>query len=245
MGRTVIVGDVHGCRAELEILIDRVGFTSGDRLVFVGDVVARGPDSIGVLDIVRRTGAVLVRGNHEDKLVGSREHDTHPLVWKDTPASKSRPPKKPLGRFHAGVAEQLRPVDWALLEASPLYVDLPEHDVRVVHAGVLPGVPIEEQERSTLLTIRAVGPHGEPLEKRGGVLWGERYRDSPHVVFGHNARSEPQLHPHATGLDTGCVYGGYLTALMLEDGQKVPMDAGARKKLMVQVPAAKAYYASD
>jgi Calcineurin-like phosphoesterase len=245
MGKTVIVGDVHGCRAELEMLLDRTGFASGDKLVFVGDVVARGPDSLGVLDILRRTGAVLVRGNHEDKLVASREDDTHPLVWKQEPAGKSRPPRKPLGRFHAMVAEQLRPVDWALLEASPLYVDLVEHEVRVIHAGVVPGIPIEEQERSTLLTIRAVGARGEPLEKRGGVLWGERYRESPHVVFGHNARSEPQLHPCATGLDTGCVYGGYLTALVLDDGQKVPVDTAARRKLMMQVPAAKAYYATD
>jgi hypothetical protein len=245
MGRTFIVGDVHGCSRELEQLLERVRFESGDRLVFVGDVVARGPDSLGVLDIIRRTGALLVRGNHEDKLLASLDPETHPLVWKHDGGSKPKPHRKPLGRFHANVAEQLRPIDWALLEASPLHVDLPEHDVRVVHAGVVPGVPIDDQERSTLLTIRALGPHGEPLEKRGGVLWGERYRESPHVVFGHNARSEPQLHPHATGIDTGCVYGGYLTALRLEDGQKVPVDTGARRKLLVQVPASKAYYATD
>src|SRR5438105_1258025 len=72
MGRTIIVGDVHGCRAELERLLDRVRFGGGDCLVFVGDIVARGPDSLGVLDVVRRTGAVLVRGNHEEKLVAWR-----------------------------------------------------------------------------------------------------------------------------------------------------------------------------
>jgi hypothetical protein len=244
MGRTIIVGDVHGCRIELEDLLTRVDFSSGDRLVFVGDVVARGPDSIGVLDVIRRTGAVVVRGNHEDRLVSSRETEPHPLVWQSGGQGKARPPKKPLGKFHAEVADKLRPVDWALLEATPLYVDLPEHGVRVVHAGVVPGVPIEEQDRSTLLTIRALGPRGEPLEKRGNVLWGERYRESPHIVFGHNARSEPQLHPKATGIDTGCVYGGYLTALVLEDGQSVPTAASERKKLLVQIPAARAYYAT-
>ena len=69
MGRTVLVGDVHGCPEELEALLHEVHFDTGDRLVLVGDVLARGPDSIGVLDIVRRTGAVLVRGNHEDKIL--------------------------------------------------------------------------------------------------------------------------------------------------------------------------------
>src|SRR5688500_7820193 len=70
--RTIMGGDVHGWRIELEALLDRVGFTSGDRLVFVGDLVARGPDSLGVLDIVRQPGAIVVRGNHEQKLLDAR-----------------------------------------------------------------------------------------------------------------------------------------------------------------------------
>ena len=247
MRRTIIVGDVHGCARELETLLDEVGFATGDRLILVGDIVARGPDSIGALDIVRRTGAVLVRGNHEERLLTSREADLHPLRWSasGTPAVKKLAAKgpKPLGRIHAEVAAKLRPIDWSLLEASPLYVDLPEHDVRVVHAGVVPGVPIEKQERKTLLTIRSVGPRGEALEKRGAVLWGAQYRGSPHIVFGHHARQKPQLHPWATGLDTGCVYGGLLTALVLGDGERIPRNLAARRKLLVQVPAAREYYA--
>jgi hypothetical protein len=246
MRRTIIVGDVHGCSRELDALLDDVGFTTGDRLILVGDAVVRGPDSIGTLDIVRRTGAVLVRGNHEERLLTSREADAHPLRWSASHAvpGKARAAKapKPLGRLHAEVAERLRPVDWNLLEAAPLYVDLPEHDVRVVHAGVVPGVPIEEQERKTLLTIRSIGPRGEALEKRSDVLWGTRYRGSPHIVFGHHARQKPQLHPWATGLDTGCVYGGCLTAIVLGDGQRIPRDIAARRKLLVQVPAAEVYY---
>lgn len=244
MGRTVIVGDVHGCAGELLALLTEVRFDTGDRLVLVGDVVARGPDSIGVLDIVRRTGAVLVRGNHEDRLLGSRTDDDHPLSWQGgaPPVKKAQ---KPLGRIHAEVAAALRPVDWTLLAASPLYFDLPDHDVRVVHAGVVPGVPIEQQKRSTLLTIRALGPQGEPLEKRGTNLWGATYTGGPHIVFGHSAAREPQLHPWATGLDTGCVYGGVLTALVLAEGQAVPVDVTERVKLLVKVPAAREYFAAS
>jgi hypothetical protein len=241
MHRTIIVGDVHGCAHELETLLTEVGFGTGDRLVLVGDVVARGPDSIGALDIVRRTGAILVRGNHEERLLTSREASTHPFGW-NAPSRPVRKSAKPLGRIHAEVAEKLRPVDWTLLDSAPLYVDLPEHGVRVVHAGVVPGVAIEKQDREALLTIRSLGPRGEALEKRGDVLWGERYRGAPHVVFGHHARTKPQLHPWATGLDTGCVYGGFLTALVLEDGQRIPRNVAARRKLLVQVPAAREYY---
>ncbi len=248
-GRTVLVGDVHGCPHELETMLSLVRFDTGDRLVLVGDVLARGPDSNGVLDIVRRTGAVLVRGNHEERILRSRprqDHAHHPLSWSSSQdmAHKAWKPAKPLGRIHAEVAARLRPIDWALLEASPFSVDLPEHGVRVVHAGVVPGLAFEDQKRSTLLTIRTIGSRGEALEKGGTVLWGTRYHGPPHIVFGHFARVEPQLHPWATGLDTGCVYGGTLTGLVLEDGQPVPRDVEARKKLLVTVPAAREYYAT-
>ncbi len=251
MGRTIIVGDVHGCPHELETMLTRVGFTTGDRLVLVGDVLARGPDSMGVLDIVRRTGAVLVRGNHEERVLASRPPSHHPMTWRqggeagpEGKAGKIPKSPKPLGRIHADVVAKLRPIDWELLAASPLYVDLPEHGVRVVHAGVVPGLPIERQKRSTLLTIRSIGRRGEPLEKGGATLWGARYVGPPHIVFGHYARVTPQLHPWATGLDTGCVYGGALTGLLLGEDQRVPEGLDARRKLLVTVPAAREYYAA-
>ena len=163
------------------------------------------------------------------------------MGWRDgkEPAKKDL---KPLGRIHADVVAKLRPIDWTLLEASPLWVDLPEHNVRVVHAGVVPGIPIEKQKRSTLMTIRTLGSRGEALEKGGTVLWGERYREAPHIVFGHYARVDPQIHPWATGLDTGCVYGGHLTGLLLDDGEPVPMDAEVRRRRLVVVPALREYY---
>ena len=70
--RTVIVGDVHGCSAELETLLERIAFADGDRLVMVGDLVARGPDSSGVLAIVRSAKGRSALGNHEAKLLSWR-----------------------------------------------------------------------------------------------------------------------------------------------------------------------------
>src|ERR1700735_3751278 len=210
MGRTVIIGDVHGCRRELVELLDRVAFTTGDRLVSVGDLVARGPDSLGVLDVIRRTGAIVVRGNHEQKLVSWKEAKMARLRGENAREVK-------LGAIHADLVEELRPIDWSLLETSLLWLDLPEHGVRVVHAGVQPGVPIDRVKPSTLMRIRTVGANGRP-SRDGGGLWGARYVGPPHIVFGHNAAPGLQLHRWATGLDTGCVYGGRLTALVLADG---------------------------
>lgn len=240
--RTIIVGDVHGCRSELEALLDRVAFGSGDRLVFVGDLVARGPDSLGVLDVVRRTGAIVVRGNHEQKLLDWRKART---AWMRGEAAA----KPPIGRMHRDLARALRPVDWTLLETSPFYVDLPEHGARVVHAGLVPGLAIEAQSPQTLMRIRTVRLEALAVRgKRGksaNVLWGAAYTGAPQVIFGHNAAPGLQLHAWATGLDTDCVYGGRLTAMVLAEGQKVPRGLQARRGVLVSEPAQRVWFSPE
>ena len=216
--RTILVGDVHGCADELDQLLDTLAFGAGDRLILVGDLVARGPDSRRVVAIARQTKALGVRGNHEAKLLG---------WWEATRADRSPPS---LGVSHTAVVRQLAEEDWELLASFPLWLDLPEHDVRVVHAGVLPGVPIEEQPAWALLKLRSFGPAG-PREGDGPLRWGARYEGGPHIVFGHNARPQPQLHAWATGIDTGAVYGGHLTALVLGEGERVAPLAERRDAL--------------
>ena len=179
MGRTIFIGDVHACSRELGELLGRLAWTEADQVCFVGDLVSRGPDPRGVLEWFRKTHARSVRGNHEEGLFAFRAQGG---------TGKGE-------RSYAHALQELTEEDWALLASLPLWLDLPEHEVRVVHAGVIPGVPIEEQPRSALLTMRYLGPHGEPIEKGGDLLWGSSYVGPPHVVFGHNANPEPQLHP--------------------------------------------------
>ncbi len=226
MGRTLIVGDVHGCSGELEALLESVRYAVGkDRLVFVGDLVVRGPDSVGVLDLARKLGAEAVRGNHEERL----------LAW--------RRRGKPIGPDHERVAKDLAEKHWRMLENMPLWLELPEHGVLVVHGGVVPGTPVEETPPEALLKIRTVDDKGRwSDEADAGPLWGARYTGPPHVVFGHHARPEAQLHPWATGLDTGCVYGGRLTAAVLDEGEPMPRGAAARR-LLKGVPAMRKYTA--
>jgi hypothetical protein len=226
--RTIIVGDVHGCAEELEALLEKLAFTTGDRLVFVGDLIARGPRSLGVLDIARRTGALVVRGNHEQKLLDMRR-----IVGTATQPA-------PLAKTHRDVFLALRPTDWILLETSKLWLDLPDHGARVIHAGLDPLLPWDRQRPDALLRIRTV--IGEGRRGKRHVLWGARYVGPPHIVFGHNAAPGLQLHPWATGLDTGCVYGGRLTALVLAKGQKIPRSFPARKRLLVSEPARRVWF---
>ncbi|MGH7806272.1 MAG: metallophosphoesterase family protein, partial [Candidatus Binatia bacterium] len=76
MGRLFAIGDIHGCREELDVLLDAMGPAAGDKLVFVGDYVDRGPDSQGVvsrlLSLAEKSGAecVFLKGNHEDMALG-------------------------------------------------------------------------------------------------------------------------------------------------------------------------------
>lgn len=228
MGRTIFVGDVHACRAELEALLARVGYGAGDALVLVGDLVVRGPDPAGTIDLVMRLGARAVRGNHEDKLLRF-----------------ARDPRARVHREIERTARALSPRHLAHLRSLPLRVDLPSNGVSVVHAGLVPGVPIEAQDPRALMYLRRLSTRRGSVpawtEENTGVLWGEQWIGPPHVVFGHNAVEGLQLHPWATGLDTGAVYGGRLSALVLREGE-APPPASERRDAIVSVPAARTYY---
>lgn len=219
----MIVGDVHGCRGELARLLGLARFGSGDRLVFVGDLVARGPDSLGVLALARETGAVVVRGNHEERVLRERSARARGLPPSSEP--------------HRALAETLRPEDWVLLETSPLTLALPEHGLTVLHGGVDPARSLADQDATTLLNAR----HARDEAGRK-VLWGAVYRGPEQLVFGHNAIEKLQLHPFATGLDTGCVYGGRLTALVLEEGERLPVAPEARRARLLSVPAERVWF---
>lgn len=230
MPRTILVGDVHGCSQELRDLLRWVGFRPGDRLVMVGDLVVRGPDPHGVVALCRKLGARCVRGNHEDRL----------LRWR---ASLSTAQPLPIGSLTRRTAEQLKASDWDYLDALPLRIFLEEHDLWVVHAGIDPRRSLLEQEPRTLMYVRSIDALGEPRETRAERSWAQHYHGKKHIVFGHNAQDEPELAPRATGLDTSCVYGGRLTAMVLRAGERVPDDPAERLATLVSVPAHRAYVA--
>lgn len=221
MAKTFVVGDVHGCFDELRQLVDDAKLRSEDRLVLAGDLVARGPASGEVVRFARERGALSVRGNHESHLLAYHRGE-----------------RDSLGTAHQIAADQLDAADWDYLASAPVRLDLPEHGVRVVHAGMDPNLTWDEQDENVLVTIR----HVKGIEDDEQVPWGTLYQGPPHVLFGHDARAGLQLHAWCTGLDTGCVYGGRLTGILLGEGQAVPADPNERLELLVSVPAAQRYY---
>jgi diadenosine tetraphosphatase ApaH/serine/threonine PP2A family protein phosphatase len=213
--RTIVVGDVHGCIDELRDLLRTVGYGRGDRLVLVGDLVAKGPDSQGVVQLAREAGALAVLGNHDEHALRAR-----------TEAAEGRE-IKPERRQ---VVDTLTDADWRFLEGLPLFLRLGEErpggpQVAVVHAGAVPGIPLEEQDRDHLLTLRSITASRAPSKRIEETPWAALWNGPEFLVFGHDAVRGLQEHPMATGLDTGCVYGGRLTALLIPERRLVSVRA--------------------
>lgn len=197
---TLIVGDLHGCLREFDALLAKV---PADSVVLVGDLVAKGPDSRGVVRRAREVGARAVRGNHDLRCLrwywARRRGDELPAL-------------KP---HHQRVCDTLEEDDWLWLEAQPCLLRLGD-DVVVVHAGVVPGVALDAQDEDDLVSMRSLRPDGSASRRiEDGVPWASVWAGPEEVVFGHDAVRGLQIHEHATGLDTGCVYGGALTGYLL------------------------------
>ena len=214
MQRTIIVGDVHGCAEELRLLLRKCGYAKGDRLVLAGDLVAKGPDSQGVVQFARENSVLAVLGNH----------DAFALAHKnDADKERLQGRRSYLGSLGAD--------DWAYLEASPPYLRLGDvrpggPEVLVVHAGLVPGIPVEDQRQEHLRTLRSITDTDEPTSRLlVNFPWAAHWRGPEWVIFGHDAVRGLQQQPLATGLDTGCVYGRQLTAIILPEGKIVQVSA--------------------
>jgi len=198
MTRTIVIGDIHGCFDELTDLLALVKLQSDDRVVGVGDLITKGPKSREVLDLFiddERFSSVI--GNHDRKL---RQR------LRGEPVRLTNEQRKTLGEL-----ETNRDRYSNFLRSLPYLIDLDSH--LVVHAGIRPGVPLEEQMASDLTEIRTMG--ADPTQRKG-VAWYDVYRGPKTILFGHWPKKKPRQAAYAIGLDTGCVYGKKLTAYVIE-----------------------------
>jgi len=196
MPRVVVVGDVHGCHQELLDLCDRAAVSEGDVLVSVGDLVDRGPDPAACVRFFReRAGAVVLMGNHE------RKHVRGVLSYGQEIT------RLQMGNEYAGF------LSWA--RALPYFFEGP--GLRVVHAAVLPGVPLGEQREDVLAGTTA----GEAFVAAalGGASWTSLYDEPVPLAFGHRVFEEGPFVREGSlyGLDTGACHGHSLTALSFPD----------------------------
>ena len=226
MSATIVIGDLHGCADEFQALLRACGYVAGDQVVLVGDLVAKGPDSRGVLAIARECGARSVLGNHDAKV----------LRLRDTLAAGD--PVPPSRIEHAAIAGSLTEQEWAQLSSLPYWLRLPELNALVVHGGLVPGVAIEQQDPDVLMNVRTLDAHGNASRRPdGGVLWGSVWTGPELVLFGHHAGRGLQEHPYALGIDTACVYGRELTACVFPERRLVSVPARRQYAPIVGGPA--------
>lgn len=232
MARTIIIGDVHGMRQELEQLIANVDVARDDHVVSVGDLMDKGPDCAGAVRVLRELReagirVTLVRGNHEERHERFRRNE----------AEAARTGKaNPMARLDElrTAAAGLTGADIAFLESAVPVLHLPEHGAVVIHAGILPNhsvlptdmasLPSRERKYIELVyRVRFVSPDGKMVmlgaETDADRYWADVYDGRfGHAYFGHQPfhdRTEPVEFPHATGLDLGAVYGNVLAAAVL------------------------------
>ncbi|MCB9496296.1 MAG: metallophosphoesterase [Fibrobacteria bacterium] len=191
------MGDVHGCFDELQDLIEEVGWSPEDEWILVGDLLNKGPDSLGVLEWAKDSGARTLLGNHEGKLLSCLDKPHESLT------SKERALLASLGESPQEFGDWIR--TW------PRWIEWP--DLVAVHAGLEPGVSrLEAMRERIVLTVRTWDGCGEELDRIGDPAWYAVVDWPVPVVFGHWAAGGLVDLPVCKGLDTGCVYGGKLTA---------------------------------
>jgi calcineurin-like phosphoesterase family protein len=200
-GRTIVVGDIHACFDELIDLLNLIQLQENDRVVAVGDLIVKGEKSREVLDYFiddKRLSSVV--GNHDRVL---RQ------FWRGEPVPLTKAQQLVSAELESS-CERYQPY----LQSLPYLIDLGSH--LVVHAGVRPGVPLERQMAADMTELRTMG--ADPQSKKG-IPWYAVYRGEKIVLFGHWPHRKPRRGPRAIGLDTGCVYGGRLTAYIIEADQ--------------------------
>ncbi len=214
-GRIIAIGDIHGCHLEFAELLDRLALTPDDRLILLGDLVNRGPDSAAVIDLALQHRALSLLGNHEARLLAFRRAGDRALLKEDDEQT----------------AASLQPRHWAHLETMVLTHEAPELNTVFVHGGFLPGEPWQKQPASVVTRIQVIDTEGRPrkrAEAPDGVLWAERWSGPPFVVYGHTPRPDIFKLKWSVGIDTACVLGGHLTAYVLPERRFVQVKARRR-----------------
>jgi protein phosphatase len=238
-----IIGDVHGCADELEELLRLLGYErttaadseglwgdvlyrhpEGRKAVFVGDLVDRGPRILDVVRIVRNMvqhgTALCVPGNHDMKLLkklnGKDVHITHGLA--ESLAEIEKLPEEGRGPFCKSLVE--------FLDGLVSHYVLDDGKLVVAHAGMK-----EEMQGRGSGKVRDFALYGETTGETDEFglpvryNWAAEYRGSAMVVYGHTPVPVPEWLNRTVNIDTGCVFGGKLTALRYPEREFVSVPA--------------------
>lgn len=251
----VAVGDVHGCIEELDELLKKIQYNPAQmRLVFLGDLLDRGPEPVACVRRVRELGVECIMGNHEEKHLRWHKHE------KNRERTGKANPMKPMAEAEAAANAALSDQDWTWLKALPVKLHLGDN-WWAVHAGCEPKYTLEKQNPSQIMRVRYVNEKGTGIalnpdksQPEGTVYWDQQWKGPESLIYGHCVHD--LKHPRITnvsmdvscvGIDTGCCFGGHLTAALFQ--KDYPLKGGSTYSAQrysltyVQVPAKQKYFA--
>lgn len=190
--RNLIIGDIHGCYQELQLLLEEFGFSHKDRIIAVGDIIGRGPDPAKCLDLLKSIEAICLFGNHESWLL-------HEIESGEYGTEKSK-----CSYFDAEpYLEYIKTFKYFIEEEN--YI--------VVHAGFNHKIPINQNTNEDLVNLRYLHTNV------GKLPWYKNYNGKKHVYFGHWAALGFFHNNYVTCLDGGCVYGNLLIGFCPEENK--------------------------
>jgi len=204
MNKTIVIGDIHGCINSLDKLLGKLP-DNIDTLIFLGDYIDRGPNSKEVISRIIELGKtypkiVTLKGNHEYMFLQYLEDVHNPLFLLYGGL-------KTLESYNIGLEEK-NPIDHIPPDHLSFFRNLLlmwENDYAIfVHAGLQPGLHLTLQNEEWCLWVR-------------DLFINSAYDFGKKVVFGHTVFHKPFIQSNKIGIDTGAVYGGMLTALILPD----------------------------
>ncbi len=231
-----IIGDVHGCREELLILLEQLGYVvthahrdqprigihhpKGRRLIFVGDLCDRGPDSPGVLrlvmDAVSQGAAYCVPGNHDDKLL--RKLNGNPVQLRHGL-------EKTMAQLEGASSEFLEEIQ-QFVQGMSSHLEFDGGNLVVAHAGIK--APMHGRSSAEIHSFCLYGETTGESDEFGLPVrqnWAGDYGGKALVVYGHTPIPEPLWQNNTVNIDTGCVFGGELTALRYPERTTVAVAA--------------------
>ncbi|MGA1874686.1 MAG: metallophosphoesterase family protein [bacterium] len=208
--RIFAIGDIHGCFDKLCSLMDRIAPDRlKDILIFLGDYIDRGPQSMEVVDYLLHLSeigfkAIFLKGNHEAMLLDYLDNpdDYHRMMYMFNGGYATV--ESYTLRMKSGGGFLVPPAHMIFFQSLRLFYETDSHIF--VHAGLLPGLPLNEQKEKDLLWIRDEFIHSS-------------YDFGKIVVFGHTPFQEPLILEKKIGIDTGAVYGNKLSCLELPAGR--------------------------
>ncbi len=217
MKRVIVYGDIHGCLDELRLLREKLAVTPQDLEISVGDILNKGP-WLGheMIRYVQEHRIAVVVGNNEEKAAKQyKKYKKEGVSFLKT-----------LRPFEIATVMSLQESDYRFLKSLPYFMKV--KNLTILHGGLKPGMQLEkltQTEKKELTLIRYFDKSLNPIpwhdKENRYCFWAEVYDGTQgFIVSGHHPFEEPKICEHAVDIDTGCVYGGKLTAAVFPVNEK-------------------------